>query len=35
MASVSIRTDFADDVRNLEVAVGLDRIVEAWNSAKA
>jgi glycyl-tRNA synthetase len=35
MASVSIRTDFAEDVRNLEVAVGLDRIVEAWNSAKS
>lgn len=34
MASVSIRTDFAEDVRNLEVAVGLDRIVEAWNAVK-
>jgi len=34
MASVSIRTDFADDVRNLEVAVGLDRVIEAWNAAR-
>lgn len=30
MASVSIRTDYAPDTLNLEVAVGLDRIVEAW-----
>lgn len=33
MASVSIRNDFAPDVLNLEVAVGLDRIVEVWNAA--
>lgn len=29
MASISIRTDFAPDTLNLEVAVGLDRLVEA------
>ncbi|OOY07290.1 aminoacyl--tRNA ligase-related protein [Thioclava sp. F36-7] len=34
MASVSIRTDFAPGVFNLEVAIGLDRIVEAWNQSK-
>lgn len=33
VASVSIRKDFAEDARVLEVAVGLDRIVElhGWN----
>ncbi len=33
VASVSIRKDFADDARVLEIAVGLDRIVElnGWN----
>lgn len=34
MASISIRTDFAPKTLNLEVAIGLDRIVEAWNQAK-
>jgi len=34
MASVSIRKDFHEDVLNLEVAIGLDRIVEAWNVRK-
>jgi len=29
MASVSIRKDFAEDILNLEVAVGLDRVVAA------
>ena len=33
MASISIRNDFAPEVLNLEVAVGLDRVVEAWNAA--
>lgn len=28
MASCSIRTDYADDVRVLELAIGLDRVVE-------
>jgi len=31
MASVSIRKDFAEDILNLEVAVGLDRIVEVFS----
>jgi glycyl-tRNA synthetase len=33
MASISIRNDFAEDVLNLEVAVGLDRLVEAFNAS--
>lgn len=33
MASISIRKDYADGIRNLEVAVGLDRIVEVWNDS--
>lgn len=33
MASISIRTDFSENVLNLEVAVGLDRLVEAHNAA--
>jgi glycyl-tRNA synthetase len=32
MASISIRTDFDADILNLEVAVGMDRIVEAWSA---
>lgn len=32
VASVSIRNDFAPDILNLEVAVGMDRVVEVFNS---
>lgn len=32
MASVSIRTDFHPEVKNLEIAVGLDRVVEAHSA---
>lgn len=32
MASVSIRTDFAPEVKNLEIAIGLDRVVEAHSA---
>ena len=34
VASVSLRTDFAPDVLNLEVAVGLDRVVDIFHTPK-
>lgn len=34
MASISLRTDYAEEIVNLEVAVGLDRVVEAWNASR-
>lgn len=33
VASVSIRNDFAEDILNLEVAVGMDRVVEIFGAA--
>lgn len=34
VASVSLRTDFAPEVMNLEVAVGLDRVVDIFHTPK-